>query len=309
MTAGESLAAAWQTAAQTAGYLFAYAYALALAPLLHLVLVAWAPGRRGQLATRSGWLAAVVLGLTEPLSRRAFDANLLRLGRSSRPGPGVVYLAISHTLTAYSWVLIGPLLGKDFLLSHVVGVALFVLFAAGLVRWLGLPAARALAHGPVGLPDGGAGARVGVGLVRFVFLAGLGLALGGVVAAWGFSDAAWAPADVGGGGMGTQLVSVVLGLGLALVGVPPVANLFVGTYLWKVGLAHAGIVAFFCAAPAAPTRWRLYARLFGRGGAVRLVTALLVAALLAGLATAWLFGAFGMSIHYKLVPQQLWAVR
>lgn len=303
MTLTDFFATAWQTAVQTASYLYAYAFALALAPLLHLALIAWAPGRRGRMATARGPLAAIVLGLSEPLSRRAFKANLVRL---RRPAPGVIYLALSHTLTAYSWVLLGPLLGKDFLLSHVVGVGLFVLVVAGLVRLFGVPPARGATDGATAPPPGGAGARIGAGVLRFVLLAALGLGLGGLVAAWGFSPLAWAPADVGDGGLATQLASGALGIALALTGLPPVANLFVGTYLWKVGLAQAGIVAFFCAAPAAPTRWRLYTRVYGRDGAVRLVTALLTAALLAGLATAWLFGAADLSIHYKLVPAQMW---
>lgn len=305
MTLAEFLATAWQTAVQTASYLFAYAFALALAPLVHLALVGWAPMRRGRLATGRGPLAAIVLGCTEPLSRRAFEANLIRLGR---PGPGIVYLALSHALTAYSWVLLGPLLGKDFLLSHVTGVALFVLFAVGLAWLLGVPAVRDPLAGSPRRSGDPLGVRLLGVLLRFVLLAALGLGLGGMVAAWGFSAAAWAPAELGAGGLSTQLANGLLGLGLALLGIPPVANLFVGTYLWKVGLAHAGIVAFFCAATAAPTRWRLYARLFGRGGAARLVTALLLAALLAGLATAWLFGVADVSIHYKLIPEQMWQV-
>lgn len=306
MTLTELFATAWQTAVETASYLFAYAFALALAPLLHLALVTWAPGRRKWMATARGPLAAVVLGLSEPLSRRAFEANLVRL---ERPGPGLIYLAFSHTLTAYSWVLLGPLLGKDFLLSHVLGVGLFVLFAVGLVRLFGVPPARGATDGVIVRPPGGAGGRIGAGVLRFVLLAVLGLGLGGLVAAWGFSPWVWVPADVGEGGLGTQLASGALGLGLAVLGVPPVAHLFVGTYLWKIGLAHAGIVAFFCAAPAAPTRWRLYTRVYGRDGAVRLVIALLTAALLAGLATAWLFEAADLTIRYKLVPEQMWQGR
>lgn len=296
------LAVAAQTAVQTAGYLFAYAHVLVLAPLAHLTLVALAPGRRwaDRQGGAGGPLLAAALGLSEPLSRRAFEANLARLGA---PRDGAVYLAASHGLTAYSWVLLGPLLGKDFLISHVLGVTLFATFAAGLVWLFRVPRAGSEPAPP---PPGGPARRLISGLLRYAGLAALGLGLGGLVAAWGFSSGAWAPAEFGSGGLLTQAGNAILGVGLALLGVPPVANLFVGTYLWKVGLAHAGIVAFLCAGAAAPTRWPLYARRFGRPGARRLVAALLVAALLAGLVTAGLFAVAGVEIRYKLIPQQMW---
>ncbi len=298
--APDLFATAWRNAVETATYLFAYNYALVAAPVAHLVLLALGPGRRGWLGDRRGPFAAVVLGLTEPLSRSAFERNLRRLGTA---GAAFTYLAVSHALTVYAWVLLGPLLGKNFLLSHAVGVALFVPLAAGLSRLAGISLEPA--PGPSERRVEKTAKTMGSALLRFTWLAGLGLGAGGLVAAWGFSPWAWAPAEVG-RGWGTQLANGGLGLGLALVGVPPVSNLFVGTYLWKVGLAHAGIVAFFCGATAAPTRWGLYARLYGRRGAVRLVSVLLVAALLAGLVTAWCFGALDLTIHYKLLSEQQW---
>ena len=304
MDAAEIVATAWQVAVETASYLFAYLFVLVLAPLAHLALVAFAPARRGWLGGRLGVPGAALAGVTGPLSRRAMGTHLRM---TASPEAAVTYLAVSHALTAYFWILLGPLLGKDFLVSHVVGVALFTLFAALLARGLGVrtPGAAA-AERPA--DESGPARHLGSAALRYVLLAALGLALGGLVAAWGFSPGTWAPAEAGGGELGTQLVNGGIGLSLALLGVPPVANLFVGTYLWKIGLAHAGIVAFFCAAPAAPTRWRLYSRLYGRSGAARLVAALLAGALLAGLATAWLFGAADVTIRYKLIPAQLWEV-
>lgn len=310
MTAVEFLHLAWQTAVQTASYLFAYAFVLVLAPLAHLALLALAPVDRGwgggEPGRRLGRLGAALAGLTRPLSRRAIETTL-RQARSATAA--VAFLAVSHALTASYWILLGPLLGKDFLLSHAVGVVLFA-FVASVLAWaFGLKAA---AGPPRERPIGAGGARLPAMLaavaLRYVLLVALGLGLGGLVAAWGLSAGARAPAELGTAGSTTQALNAALGGALALLGVPPVANLFVGTYLWKVGVAHAGIVAFFCAATAAPTRWRLYARVFGRPGAVRLVAALLIGALLAGLATAWLFGAAGVPIRYKLIPEQLWEV-
>ncbi|HUO87317.1 MAG TPA: hypothetical protein VM617_07985 [Thermoanaerobaculia bacterium] len=310
MTAGELLQLAWQTAAQTASYLFAFAFVLVLAPLAHFALLALAPVLRGRIgeggAGRFGGLGAVAAASTSPLGRRAIEDDLRRAG--SAPA-AIVYLAVSHALTAYSWILLGPLLGKDFLLSHVVGVGLFVVIAAGLARITRVATAAEGRPGSSSAPPGrGLPVLLGGAALRYVLLAVLGLALGGLIAAWGFSPWSWAPADLARAGLGTQLANGILGIALALLGVPPVANLFVGTYLWKVGLAHAGIVAFFCAATAAPTRWRLYARVFGRAAAGRLVASLVIAALLAGLLTAWTFGAADLTIRYKLIPEQLWEV-
>lgn len=287
------------TVVETAAYLWAYRYVLVLAPLAHLGLLALAPRRRGWLGEGRGpWVAAVV-GLTEPLSRAVFEDHLRRFGS---PGAAVTYLGVSHAMNVYVWVFLGPLLGKDFLLSHGVGVGVFVLFAAGLARWAPVGPARAETLSE----EGDMAKTLARAVLRFAGLAALGLGLGGLVAAWGLSSPSWAPAELGAGGGWTQLVNAGLGVGLALFAIPPVANLFVVTYLWKVGLAHAGVVAFLCAAPAAPTRWGIYARLYGRPGALRLILVLLAAALLAGLATAGLFGALDLTIRYKLLPEQLW---
>ena len=299
----ELLGSAWEIVVQTVSYLFAYGYVLVLAPLAHVALVALAPGRRGWLDDREGPLVGAVLGLTEPLSRSVFAQNLRRLGT---PGGVAAYLGVSHALTVYSWVLLGPLLGKDFLLSHVVGVVLFAFLVTSLIRWAGVPVEMETEAHRTDPPEEGTPTRAVLGLLRFAGLAGLGIVLGGLVAAWGLSPGGRIPAEIGSGGGWTQLANGGLGLVLALLALPPVANLFAGTYLWKIGLAHAGIAAFFCAAPAAPTRWRLYARLYGRRGSARLVGVLLIAALLAGLITAWIFGVLDVSIRYKLIAEQLW---
>lgn len=301
MTPAGFLSTACENVVQTAGYLLAYGYVLLLAPLAHVALVALGRAYRKGEAGRNGVAASLASAATDPLSRRSIESSLRA---AANPRAAVALLAVSHALTVHCWILLGPLLGKDFLLSHVLGVLLFGIVAAGLARAMGIGAPRTGTRAPrpflaLGL----------LAALRNLALIVLGLALGGLVAAWGLSPWRWAPADLGTAGWQTQILNGGIGVALALSGVPPVANLFFGTYLWKTGLAQAGIVAFFCAAPAAPTRWRLYTRAFGRSGAVRLVVAVLVAALAAGLATAWLFGRTGVEIRYKLIPEQLWEVR
>jgi hypothetical protein len=309
MSAGELLVLAWEVALDTARYLFVYAYVLLLAPAGHLGLVALTVRRRRGAGEENplGWLRAGLAGLGSPLSRSAVESTLRRARSTSA---AVVFLAVAHLLTASYWILLGPLLGKDFLLSHLIGAGLFVLIAALLAQALGVgrPSGAGDALESAGPAAGGRAALLGGAAARYVLLLALGLALGGIVAAWGLSPWAWASAEVAGTQVGRQLLNGLLGLAVALTGIPQVANLFVGTYLWKVGLAHAGIVAFFCAATASPALWPLYARLFGRGGAVRLVASLLLAAFLAGLATAWIFGATELTIRYRLIPEQLWEV-
>lgn len=154
LTLGELLAGAWQIANQTASYLLAYLGVLVLAPVAHLALVALDPARRGWLGERLGIPGAAAAAFTRPLSRRSLEKGL-RL--AAGPAATVSYLTVFHALTASYWILLGPLLGKDFLLSHVAGLALFGLFAAVLARLLGVHPA------PDGLPKGG---EAGVGAVR-----------------------------------------------------------------------------------------------------------------------------------------------
>ena len=281
---GELVASALQNAVSTARYLLAYNYVLVLAPMAHVLFVVFGSARHGERSER-GWFSALISGLAAPLSGVRLGRNL---GAFGTPSAAIVYLCVAHTLTASFWILLGPLLGKDFLLSHVIGMALFVGCAVVFLRFSGISFEEA---GPEEPPREEGTARIALfeGL-RVVSYMGLGLVLGGVIAAWGFSRASWAPAEVGNGGFETQLVSGVIGVLLGLLGVPPVANLVVATYLWKTGLAQAGIVAYFCAATAAPSRWALYSRSFGSRGAGLVVVLLLAATLLAGMGTALIFG-------------------
>ncbi len=298
----ELVANGWQNAGSTARYLLAYNYVLVLAPVAQVLLVALASARQGARGERE-WQTALISGLAAPLSGAGLGRNLRAFGTSSA---AIVYLCVAHTLTAPFWILLGPLLGKDFLLSHVIGMVLFVSCAGIISRFSGIRFERAGFEGPP-REEGAARTALFEGL-RVVSYMSLGLLLGGLIAAWGLSRAAWAPAEVGNGGIETQFVSGVIGVLLGLLGVPPVANMVVATYLWKTGLGQAGIVVYFCAATLAPYRWVLYSRLFGTRGALRLAALLLAASLLAGLGTALIFAVLDVDIRYKLLPEQLWVL-
>ena len=85
----------------------------------------------------------------------------------------------------------------------------------------------------------------------------------------------------------------------------PVANLFAGTYVWKVGIAHAGLVSFFFGNLISWPRVRLYQRTLGHRQGTVFALVLALAALAAGLLVAFFFHFTGLSIHYKLIVQQM----
>lgn len=308
-------------AADTAAYLMAWwavpVWALAGAVLLQRIARDWTLERWARSGGRARHLAgAVLLAVARPLGRRDVRRNLARL--DGRPGATAVYLAAGHGLTVYYFVLLGPLLGKDVLLSHVVGMVLFAGLAAFLFRLSrvggssgsaeghGQPSAREAANEESGAPgwdslllhEGG----------RFLGWSIWGLTVGGLVGAAGLSSPSLLLTDLlPGTGLTRQLVHAGVGLVAApLTFMWPVATLFAGTFLWKVGIAHAGLVAFFCGATLSPQRLRLYREVWGRRRTRRWMLSLAIAALVAGLAVALLFGLTGLEIHYKLTPGQLW---
>jgi hypothetical protein len=85
----------------------------------------------------------------------------------------------------------------------------------------------------------------------------------------------------------------------------PAAMPFIGTYLWKTGLAHAGLVAFFCPAPMTPARLLRFRRDLGMRAAVTLALLLTGIAVASGMITALVYRAAGLTIHYKLIAEQL----
>ncbi len=327
----ELLRLAAGVAVDTVAYLLAWwavpVWALAGTIVLQRLARGWPLERWAHSEGTSRRLAgAFLLAVARPFGRSDLRRYLRLL--EGRPGSTAVYLAAGHGLTLYYLALLGPLLGKDVLLSHMVGMlafaglatALAVLFRAG-----GAPASEAgtdrKASEPgeaIGLESGDASGAddirwkwrslaAGEG-GRFLGWSLWGLAVGGLVGAAGLASPGLHLVDLlPGEGLVRQVVHGVAGLLAApasLMG--PVATLFAGTFLWKIGLAHAGLVAFFCAATLIPQRIRLYREVWGGGRTTRWVLALAVAALAAGLVVAVLFGLTGLEIRYKLVPAQLW---
>lgn len=318
----EYLLSAAGVAADTAAYLMAWwavpVWALAGTVVLQRLardwpLERWARSGDGFLGVAGAFLLAVA----RPFGRSDVRRNLERL--NNRAGATATYLTAGHGLTLYYVVLLGPLLGKDVLLAHVMGMVVFAALAAALLRLLrpGGGDVPVVGASP-GSPDPGKAAEEGGGhswlsLVigeggRFLGWSLWGLAVGGLIGAAGLASPSLLLTDLlPGQGLARQVVHAGVGL---LVGpltfMWPVATLFAGTFLWKIGLAQAGLVAFFGAALLSPQRLRLYREAWGTQRTLRWSLAVALAAVVAGLAVAVLFGLTDLDIHYKLTPEQLW---
>jgi hypothetical protein len=204
------------------------------------------------------------------------------------------------------------LLGKDVLLSHVLGaVAVFIVaslslhFVFGKTRTPDQPQGAADSARPTSPSHQLAkitGTELWTAGPRFLY----GLLLGGLIAAWGLSPWHVVPATLLGNGTTAQGINAVLGLSTSfLTWMSPVANLFVGTYVWKVGIAHAGLVSFFFGSLVSWPRVRLYQSVFGQRQGTVFTLVLTLATIVAGLLVALLFHFTGLSINYKLVAQQM----
>lgn len=296
---GTAASYAWATFV----YLVASRFVIGLAPLASVLAQGLLQPGRVLHDGPPSWPGALLLGsATSPRASAIAPRVTLLASRGAAPGALVAFLVGAHLLTPYYFILIGPLLGKDVLLSHLIGTVLCFALVARLWR----PAAVAPAGHGVSARD------ETLARVALLELTGigphlvLGVVLGGIIAAWGLSPTHVELATLLGGGLAAQVGSAVAGTALgALTCLPPVANLLVATYLWKTGLAHAGLVSFMLASAATVQRRRLYASVLGEAAARKLSWALLIAAPLAGLGTAVVFRVLGLTIHYRLVPEQL----
>lgn len=317
MTAGAFVTTALEMAWATLHYIVFYRFAIGFAFLFSVLLQFFLPAKRWLqvIRGRSGpvsILAAAGLGLTTSPGRQAIESNFSHLVAVGAPLTALVaYLISSHGLTVYYLLMLGPLLGKDVLLSHVLGgVGVFIIASLVLPLVFGrLDKSEAGGDFAVVQPPVRPGRlvqTVGSELRAAGPLVLYGLLLGGLIAAWGLSPWHVVPAALFGGGLAAQASNALLGLGVSfLTGMSPVANLFVGTYVWKIGIAHAGLVSFFFGNLISWPRVRLYQRTLGHRQGTVFALVLALAAIVAGLLVAFFFHFTGLSIHYKLIPEQL----
>ncbi len=303
MSAGAFIATAAGYAWGTFSYLVGYRLVIGLAPVVSVLAQRLLRTERVLGATSPRWWRAFLLGIATSPRTSAIRPRLGTLRARTPRAPALAALLVGvHFLTPYHLLLVGPLLGKDVLLSHLIGTALcFAIVAstwrsAGDPRHPGGPEARDEAVARLALLElAGTGLQVVGGLV-----------LAGVVGAWGLSPARVELATLFGGGLLAQVANAAVGtlLGAASC-LPPVANLLVATYLWKTGIAHAGLVSFVLTSGATLTRRRLYRATLGDQEGSKLWWAFLAAAVLAGIGTAVVFRALGLTIRYRLIREQL----
>jgi uncharacterized membrane protein YraQ (UPF0718 family) len=318
MTAGVFLTTALEMAWATLHYIVAYRFAIGFAFVFSVLLQFFLPAEKWLrvIPHRSRMppiLAAAGLGFTTSPSHEAIERNFQQLVSAGTSLTALgAYLIASHGLTVYYLLLLGPLLGKDVLLSHLLGAVVIFLVASVFFRLMFGKTGNSEeseveqdSAPPALWPNQFAGiawAELWAAGSRFLY----GLLLAGVIAAWGLSPWHVAPVTLYGSGLTAQGINAVLGLGVSfLTCMSPVANLFAGTYVWKVGIAHAGLVSFFFASLISWPRVRLYRRVLGEVVGNRFALVLAVAILTAGLLVALLFHLTGLSIRYKLMAEQM----
>lgn len=319
MTAGSLISTAFEMARATLVYICAVKPGLVGTFLISIVLQAGFPRSEAWRMLREdrGSLkrvtAALGLGIASSPTNRNLSDCLERLARNGAgAGEMAAFLTAANAFLVYYFALLGPLLGKEFVLGHLIGAAAFVLTTVALLRFFDVrltAPAVGLAREAATSTQGWLRALWATALddvAAFAFPVAYGLLLGGLLSALGLMKGWVVPATVGAGGFSSQLINAVGGLLFSFVTfMSPVGNLFVATYLWKTGIAQAGLVSFIYASLVSPQRVRLYVRVMGRKEGLHVSYSFAIAAVVAGLATALAFAAFGLGIHYKLVPQQL----
>ncbi len=303
MTLTEFLREIWNVAAATAGYLLAYRGALVVA-VSGGALARWLAPSGPSCGSRQTFWRVLSAGIAMP-SAKADLAAIIWAARL-HPEAAPALLIGTHVFTPYHLILLGPLLGKDALGSVVLGGVIAAALATVVARWLPLSVAMTLRPREDAPQPITATRALSLEFIRNGPAIAYGLLAGGAIAAWGLSSWAVTPATLVNGRMAAQLLNGLIGVMLALLLNPsPAATPFIGTYLWKVGLAHAGLVAFFCAAPVTPVRLLRLHRDLGKQAAITLALLVAGAAVAAGFSTALVYRLAGLTIRYKLVPEQL----
>ncbi len=121
-----------QTAYYTLVYLWAYAFSVGWVFVLSAAfgLLFREEKLRGCLASPRPLqriAGAMVLGLLGSPHRRVIENNIRWLIRNTKTSWLLpIFLAGRCNLTIYYWLLLGPLLGKEFIMVNVIGAALFL---------------------------------------------------------------------------------------------------------------------------------------------------------------------------------------
>jgi hypothetical protein len=182
-------------------------------------------------------LALGVTGSGHPLGVLG-DAQTLGAKEPSRLA-GAFALTAPH-LVVYRLSVIMALVGLEFALGQLLGAVVVGVLLARLGPTVGERKNWRSTSSPATIP-----AYLGQeGRAAWPLL--YGLLLSGLIGAAGRQDWWIDLSEAGGGGVVTALLNAGVGASLAVVSfAPPLANLFIASWLWKAyGLSYAGVIAF-----------------------------------------------------------------
>ncbi len=322
---GESLKWAWVTFYYLA---VVFARGILIWVFLGAVAVHGLAFRPASLRALQGGSSGGLRGIFTPLlvgagctSYTAFTRIAQTLIDAGRWRDFLAVIGGSHYLLFYVFLL-PPLLGKEFLLAYAIGVVVFlgvfiplgsrlsgrkaspILLPQGDLTDLAVPRGKAKGVLPFRLAEQPArliGREVAASWWRLLygFLAAGFLAAVAIKPSWVF------PVTLTGGGWQGQFLNALMGVGIGLVSfAPPIANILIGTYLWRGGMALAGLVAFWFTAAAAPQRIWYYRSMLDWRRALLLAGVIVLAAVIAGLAVAGSFDLLEIKIKYQYAIAQ-----
>ncbi|MGH7364239.1 MAG: permease [Candidatus Methylomirabilales bacterium] len=265
---------------------------------------------------------AVCSGVTASPRPGSSLADMLALLQGGvRPAGALAALVASRNLPLYFLTILTLLLGIEFAVGHILGTvamaASVFIGAAGFTKadaWTRAAGARGATVEALRPPrrDGELPSWTGLllrgrGWVRILRYCGtefrwfwpglaIGILLGGLVLAAGLKRWWVELAEVGGGGIISDLVNAGVGPALgALLSLPPVGNLPAAASLFKTDtLGYPGLVSLVLASSLRPADLRAYGATWGRGAAARLALLLYAAALLGGLFATGVLALFGV---------------
>ncbi|MBI3326304.1 MAG: permease [Nitrospinae bacterium] len=272
---------------------------------------------KGRPVSVGSFLWAGLLGVTFSADRRRGLVALADLLAERVPPPLALafYLGSQHVVI-YPLCFFMALVGGEFFAGQALGGVMMAAYLALLTRlipkrhweattttldtlenrrWREQHATSPLARGWRGIVR-----YIGRELPSLWWPVLLGLLGAGIIGAAG-RTAWWVDFSmVGGEGLGTALLNVILGAAIGVaIPLAPLGHLFIGAFLWKAyTLSFLGIIAFVLASAADLRAIRAYVRLFGPAFGRALASAVFASAILAALTLGLFLWAVGFEVTH-----------
>lgn len=256
-----------------------------------------------------GWLSPFILGMASSPSRRDNVQRMIRfVSGGASPSRALAFFLSSHNLTAYFFFWISATIGPQPMIGLYLAAGLAAVLTAQVFLRLGWEqelAASTFRQDPV-TPSAVAhyeGWLHHLGRdVRSLWLPFLvGIVGGGIIAAWGLSDAFFSLPEILGikaDGITGQMAGAFIGSLLSgLTFMVPGGNILVGAWLWKTHfLPYAGLLSFWLGSVLHPFTLAELFRFWGRQGGLKVVLTLWASAAAAALAvTTFWYGVDGLA--------------